>query len=75
MAVDDLGYLYLDGELASPTLYTHRVYNTTRPIWSSKIIAVEIINFSLWGGFILQTSNGIFSDESWKCTKERQKTT
>ncbi len=75
MAVDDLGYLYLDGKLASPALYTHRVYNITQPIWSCKIIAVKIINFGLWGGFIFQTSNGIVSDQSWKCTKEAQKTT
>ena len=74
VAVDDSGDLYIDGEIVIKSMSIYRSYNTTRLRFNSRVIAVEIYNSILWGGVIIETSNGIVTDQSWKCTKEKQNT-
>ena len=73
-AADDFGLVFVDGRKIAETskFYDTAQFSTNQ--WY-QVLAVEVYNtpaFSLSissnTGFIIQSSSGIVSDESWKCT-------
>ena len=68
-SADDVGTVFADGkQVAECTNYEVVRFSTSSTI---KILAINVINFYLEFagtiGFILQSSTGIVSDQSWKC--------
>ena len=69
-----MGSLYVNGERVARTIFFYEAVQFTTNS-NIKLIAVQVTNFGHIDfsfknnmGFILQSSHGIVSDQSWKCT-------
>ena len=70
VTTDDNGKVYIDGALVLTT-ELYKTYDIKIP-GNIEIIAIEATSLFYSMGFMLETSVGIVSDKSWKCTNEAQ---
>ena len=72
IVTDDSATIYVDGEYQATTL--SHVLLSINVTARNRVIAVVVYNVVLSGGLIAQTTTGIMSDRSWKCTDKKPAT-
>ena len=70
LITDDRSNLYVDGNYLNSTL---SLKVTELNLGDSfEVLAIKVISDLFFIGFMAQTTSGIVTDESWKCTYEKQ---
>ena len=70
IVADDRATVFMDGKLVLETsVFSVCSLNISN---SFTVIAVQLSNIFGYIGFMAETSSGIVSDETWRCTNEKQ---
>ena len=70
IVADDMAVVYIDGRqvFTSPIMIAHTI-NISQ---SFKVVAIRLSNIFGYIGFMAETSSGVVSDETWRCTSKKQ---
>ena len=70
---DDLAWFFADGQLVAYSTHYTQLHEVNID-GSTRILAVIVFNKAGIGRFFLSLSNGVVSDDSWRCVTDRPAT-